>query len=131
MKHVLMRNLGSIAIDRTKPRESLKKVVVEGRKYLDEGTNIIIFPEGTRVKVGEYPDFQRSAMKLATDATAFIIPVSHNFGEHFPRRWLDVVKPGIARIDFGKRIDPTEYNSKSLTAYCHKVITEKTKELHG
>lgn len=126
-----MRNLGSIAIDRTKPRESLKKVVVEGRKYLNEGTNIIIFPEGTRVNVGEYPDFQRSAMKLATDATAFIIPVSHNFGSHFPKKWSDIVKPGIATIDFGKRIDPSEFDSRSLTTYCHKVITAKTKELHG
>jgi 1-acyl-sn-glycerol-3-phosphate acyltransferase len=126
-----MRNLGSIGIDRDKPRASLKAVVTEGEKYLSEGANIIIFPEGTRVNVGEYPEFQRSAMKLATDAGAFIIPVSHNFGSYFPRKWNDIVKPGIARIDFGKRIDPKEFDSKTLTKHCYEVITAKTKELNG
>ncbi len=126
-----MKNLGSIGIDREKPRESLKKVVVDGKKSLAAGINVIIFPEGTRVKVGEYPDFQRSAMKLATEAGAFIIPVSHNFGSYFPRKWNDLVKPGVARIDFGKRIDPKEFDSNTLTIHCYEVITAKTKELNG
>ena len=126
-----MKNLGSIGIDRDKPRASLKAVVTEGEKYLSEGANIIIFPEGTRVNVGEYPEFQRSAMKLATDSGSFIIPVSHNFGAYFPRKWNDIVKPGIARIDFGKRIDPKEFDSKTLTKHCYEVITARTKDLNG
>jgi 1-acyl-sn-glycerol-3-phosphate acyltransferase len=126
-----MKNLGNIAIARDKPLESLKKVVKDGKQSLANDVNVVIFPEGTRVEVGEYPEFQRSAMKLATDADAFIIPVAHNFGKFFPKSWFDVIKPGIARMDFGKRIDPKEYDSKSLAAYCHKIITEKTKEFKG
>lgn len=126
-----MRNLGSIAIDRAKSRESLKKVVVEGKDKLEKGINVVIFPEGTRVKVGEYPEFQRSAMKLAADADTFIIPVSHNFGRFFPRNFTDIIKPGIARMDFGKRIDPKDYDSKTLTKYCYDMITAKTKEIKG
>ncbi|MED7820020.1 MULTISPECIES: lysophospholipid acyltransferase family protein [unclassified Francisella] len=126
-----MKNLGSIAIDREKPRESLKKVVTDGKQSLADGVNVVIFPEGTRVEVGEYPEFQRSAMKLASDANVFIIPVAHNFGRFFPKKWGQVIKPGIARMDFGKRIDPHEFDSKQLTSYCHKVITEKTKEFKG
>jgi 1-acyl-sn-glycerol-3-phosphate acyltransferase len=126
-----MKNLGNIAIARDKPIESLKKVVADGKQSLADGVNVIIFPEGTRVEIGQYPEFHRSAMKLATDSDAFIIPVAHNFGRFFPKSWNDIVKPGIARMDFGKRIDPKEYDSKSLTAYCHKIITEKTKEFNG
>ena len=126
-----MKNLGSIAIDRDKPRESLKTVVTDGKKSLADGINVVIFPEGTRVAVGDYPDFQRSAMKLASDADAFIIPVAHNFGRFFPTKWNDYIKPGIARIAFGKRIDPKDFDSKSLTKYCHEVITSKTKEFKG
>ncbi|AEE88170.1 HdtS protein [Francisella cf. novicida Fx1] len=126
-----MKNLGSIAIDRDKPRESLKKVVTDGKQSLADGINVVIFPEGTRVSVGEYPEFQRSAMKLAADANVYIIPVAHNFGRFFPRKWGQVIKPGIARMDFGKRIDPRDFDSKTLTSYCHKVITEKTKEFNG
>ena len=126
-----MRNLGNIDIDRDRPIESLKKVVKDGKQGLADNVNIIIFPEGTRVEVGEYPKFQRSAMKLATDSDAFIIPVAHNFGRFFPKSWFDVIKPGIARMDFGKRIDPKGYDSKSLTAYCHEIITEKTKKFKG
>lgn len=126
-----MKNLGSIAIDRDKPRESLKKVVTDGKKSLAEGVNVVIFPEGTRVEVGQYPDFQRSAMKLAADADTFIILVAHNFGRFFPKSWNDNIKPGIARMDFGKRINPEDYDSKTLTKYCHQIITEKTKEFNG
>ncbi|GAB4224035.1 MAG: lysophospholipid acyltransferase family protein [Francisella sp.] len=126
-----MKNLGSIAIDREKPRESLKKVVTEGKQSLENGINVVIFPEGTRVKVGEYPEFQRSAMKLASDANAFIISVAHNFGRFFPRKLNQIIKPGIARMDFGKRIDPKDFDSKTLTSYCYKVVNEKTKELNG
>ncbi|MFC4892294.1 lysophospholipid acyltransferase family protein [Pseudofrancisella aestuarii] len=125
-----MENLGSIAIDREKPRESLKKVVTDGKESIKNGINVVIFPEGTRVAIGEYPEFQRSAMKLATDANVPIIPVAHNFGRFFPKGF-NVIKPGIARMHFGKRIDPNDYDSKELTAYCHKVITEKTKEFKG
>ena len=126
-----MRNLGSIAIDRNKPRESLKKVVLSGKESLCKGINVVIFPEGTRVNVGEYPDFQRSAMKLASDADVFIIPVAHNLGKFFPKSFKHIVKPGIARMDFGKRIDPKDFTSKSLSKYCHKVINEKTKAFKG
>ncbi|MDE4955552.1 lysophospholipid acyltransferase family protein, partial [Francisella tularensis] len=47
-----MKNLGSIAIDREKPRESLNKVVTDGKQSLADGLNVVIFPEGTRVSVG-------------------------------------------------------------------------------
>jgi len=126
-----MKNLENIDIDRSKPRESLKKVVEKGRKSLSNGINVVIFPEGTRVAVGEYPDFQRSAMRLAIDTNVPIIPVAHNFGKYFPNKLNKITKPGIARIDFGKRIYPGDYDSKTLTAYCHKIINEKTKEFKG
>ena len=126
-----MKNLGSIGIDRSKPRESLKKVVIEGKKSLDNDINVVIFPEGTRVAVGEYPDFQRSAMKLASDANVNIIPVSHNFGKFYPRSLKDIIKPGIARMHFGEKINPKDFNSKELTTYCQKIINEKTKSFGG
>lgn len=126
-----MKNLGSIAIDRDKPRESLKKVVEDGKKSLSNNVNIVIFPEGTRVDVGTYPDFQRSAMKLAVEANVNIIPVAHNFGRYFPKKITDIIYPGFARMDFGENINPNDYDSKSLTKYCYDIINDKTKEFNG
>ncbi len=93
--------------------------------------SIIVFPEGTRVAVGEYPKFHRSAMKLATVTGVPIIPVAHNFGVYFGRKKGDFVKPGIARMSFESAIDPKDYTVSELTDACYEIINNKTKEFGG
>jgi len=126
-----MKNLGMISIDRNQGIKSLKKVIKDGKQSLENGNNVIVFPEGTRVPVGEYPPFHRSAMKLASEANVKIVPVAHNFGRFFPKKWKDISKPGIAKMVFMEAISPDVFNSKELTQHCYDVITTKTKEIEG
>ena len=122
----------AIPVDRSNGVSALKKVLSEGKdRVQNKNMSIIVFPEGTRVAVGDYPKFHRSAMKLATVAKAPIVPVSHNFGAYFGRKKGDFIKPGIAKMSFGKAINPAEYNITELTDKCYEIITEKTKELGG
>ncbi|MDE5033826.1 1-acyl-sn-glycerol-3-phosphate acyltransferase, partial [Francisella tularensis subsp. holarctica] len=78
-----------------KPRESLKKVVTDVKQSLADGINGVIFTEGTRVSDGEYPEFQRSAMKLAADPNVYIIPGAHNIARFIPRKSGPDIKPGL------------------------------------
>ncbi|QIV96774.1 1-acyl-sn-glycerol-3-phosphate acyltransferase [Allofrancisella inopinata] len=122
----------AIGIDRDKGISSMKKVIEEGKDRIkNKGLSIIIFPEGTRVPVGEYPKFQRSAIKLATVTKTPIIPVAHNFGIYFGRKKGDFIKPGIARMSFEPAIDPKAYNVSELTDKCYEIINTKTKSFGG
>lgn len=122
----------AIPVDREHSISALRNVLAEGKdRVSNKKLSIIVFPEGTRVAVGEYPKFHRSAMKLATVTGAMIVPVSHNFGAYFGRRKGDFMKPGIARMTFGSPINPNDYNVKDLTEKCYDIINSRTKELGG
>ncbi|ASG67019.1 1-acyl-sn-glycerol-3-phosphate acyltransferase [Francisella halioticida] len=122
----------AIGIDRSKGLSAIKKVLEDGKdRVKNKGLSIIIFPEGTRVPVGEYPKFHRSAMKLATVTDVPIVPVAHNFGVFFGRKKGDFIKPGIARMSFEKVIDPKKYSVTELTDMCYDIINDKTKLFGG
>lgn len=122
----------AIGVDREKGLSAIKKVLEEGQdRVKNKKLSIIVFPEGTRVAVGEYPKFHRSAMKLATVTGVPVIPVAHNFGVYFGRKKGDFVKPGIARMSFEPAIDPKDYSVSELTDTCYDIINNKTKEFGG
>ena len=124
--------LEAIGVDREKGLSSAKRVLVEGKDRVNnKKLSIIVFPEGTRVAVGDYPKFHRSAIKLATVTGAPVIPVAHNFGLYFGRKKGDLIKPGIARMSFEPAIDPKDYNVTELTDTCYDIINNKTKEFGG
>ena len=105
--------LRPIAIDREDPIAALKKVKKVGVKRLEQGLNLILFPEGTRVKVGEKRKYARSGVDIAIKANAQIIPVAHNAGVHWP---IDskVKVPGTIKVCIGEPISTEGKNSKEL-----------------
>ena len=122
----------AIGVDRNKSLSAIKKVLKEGQdRVKNKNLSIIVFPEGTRVAVGEYPKFHRSAMKLATVTGMPVIPVAHNFGLYFGRKKGDFVKPGIARMSFESAINPKDYSISELTDICYNIVNNKTKEFGG
>ena len=66
---------GDIPIQRGNPRESMNKVVRDGKMWIERGASIAIFPEGTRSKDGEIHRFKAGAFVLAKDANVEILPV--------------------------------------------------------
>ena len=66
---------GDIAIQRGRATESMKKVVRDGKMWLDRGVSVAIFPEGTRSKNGEIQRFKGGAFVLAKEAGVDILPV--------------------------------------------------------
>ena len=66
---------GDIAIQRGRATESMKKVVRDGKMWLDRGVSVAIFPEGTRSKDGEIQRFKGGAFVLAKEAGVDILPV--------------------------------------------------------
>jgi 1-acyl-sn-glycerol-3-phosphate acyltransferase len=108
--------LKPIAINRKAGAAAVTQVVEQGTRRLAEGLWILIFPEGTRVAVGETRKYGVSGALLASRAGCKIVPVAHNAGYFWPRRgW--VKKPGVVQVAIGPPIeaagrDPRELNDE-------------------
>ncbi len=66
---------GDIAIQRGRATESMKKVIRDGKMWLNRDVSVAIFPEGTRSKDGEIQRFKGGAFVLAKEAGVDIMPV--------------------------------------------------------
>ena len=93
----------TIFIKRGTGRAAVKQLITEGRKRLDEGIRVVIFPEGTRVAPGVRGRYRIGGAVLAEQTGYPVIPVAHNSGEFWPRRSF-IKYPGTIRMRVGKPI---------------------------
>lgn len=96
----------SIPIDRSAGRRAIIKVVQEGRRRLDEGRYVIVFPEGTRTAPGDRRKYGIGGGILAEKTGCPVIPVAHNAGVYWRRRGVKKY-PGTIQVVIGKPL-PTE-----------------------
>jgi 1-acyl-sn-glycerol-3-phosphate acyltransferase len=82
------RLLRPIAIDRADPRGALRTLINDGKARLDQGIWVVLFPEGTRVPLGESRTFQIGGAALAESSARPVLVVAHNSGEFWPAHRL-------------------------------------------
>ncbi len=125
--------LDEIAIRRSNPREALKQVLAQGRRFLSEGRWVVIFPEGSRMPPGETGDYQASGIMLARQAEVGILPLAHNAGVCWPKRgWIK--RPGTVRMRFLPFIPAQQVQETprpELLARLKTDIEAVTRELGG
>jgi len=93
--------LEPIAIDRGKPVQALKTLLREGKRRLDQGMSVVIYPEGTRQPPGRVGRFNAGGAQLACRSGRRVLPVVHNAGDCWPARSL-LRKPGRIRLIIGE-----------------------------
>lgn len=122
-----LRLMRPIAINRAGGGNALRQVVAQGKERLASGCWIVIFPEGTRMKVGETRRYGLSGAVLATETGCKIIPIAHTAGYFWPRRgWLK--KPGTIRVVIGKPVDthgrePQDINNE-IQSWMERTVSE-------
>lgn len=109
-----LRMLEPIAIERSNPKQALKRIMDEGQRRLAEGRSVMIFPEGTRTPVGQAGNYARSGATLACKAGVAIVPVAHNAGQCWPAKKF-VKYPGLVQVVIGAPIDTTGKDGRELT----------------
>ncbi len=113
-----------IAIDRTSSM-SVRQIIEEGRKKLENNISMVIFPEGTRVKVGRNIKLKPSAAKLAIEAKVPIVIIVHNSGNHWPKGFW-ILKPGTITLKVIEVLSVEKIESfvdaRELTNYIQEVI---------
>lgn len=93
-----------ILINRKDKATAMQQIIRKGKKCLEDGRWILVFPEGTRVPVGEVGKYHLGGARLAVAAEAPVIPVAHNAGSFWPRRGF-IKRPGTIRVVIGPMIE--------------------------
>jgi 1-acyl-sn-glycerol-3-phosphate acyltransferase len=110
-----------IAIDRSAGRSALDQVVEQGRNRLEQGFWVVIFPEGTRIPIGQKGKYRIGGAWLATHTGVPVVPVAHNAGEFWARNAF-IKKPGTITVSIGKPIDPSGMEPNALNAQVENWI---------
>nr|WP_295105322.1 lysophospholipid acyltransferase family protein [uncultured Caulobacter sp.] len=89
---------GMIVVDRGGHSTALKKLVRDSVERMKESRQIVIFPEGTRGKVGEPGDYKPGIAALYRELDMPVIPLALNCGSHWNKGFL--IKPGVIVFDY-------------------------------
>ncbi len=105
--------LRMIAIDRSKGREAMSQVIQVGKRRLDDGQWVIMFPEGTRTRVGSQGKYKAGGAILAIGTQTPVIPIAINSGDCWPRNSF-IKMPGTITVSIGEPISPEGLNAAEL-----------------
>jgi len=110
-----LAQMSPIAIDRSKGRAALRDIARRGRERLSQGFWVVIFPEGTRVGVGERREYQQGGAWLAAHCGVPVVPVAHNAGRLWPRNAF-LKTPGTVTVRIGPPIPTAGRDAKQISA---------------
>ena len=119
-----------IAIDRKDARGALKTLIRSGRKRLEHGAWVILFPEGTRLAPGEQGKVQRGGAALATAADVPVVVVAHNAGRYWPARQLSKY-PGCIDVEVSPPIPTSGRTTPEVTAEAQRWLDEAMARLYA
>ena len=121
-QYLLKSNM--VSIDRTGKAKAMRKMILDVKKKLDDGSTIIIFPEGTRKKPGEKADYKTGFDGIYNTTKRKLQPVALNSGLCW-QKGLKIIKKGHIVIEFLPQIqigldkkevlEKVEYSIESAT----------------
>ena len=100
----MTRRYGVIAVERSAGAKALRTLVAEGEKALASGRSVIIYPEGTRVRVGDTPPLKSGFTALYRALGLPVVPVAVDTGRLWGRGLVH--RPGAVTFKIGKTIRP-------------------------
>jgi len=104
-----LKKINMISIDRKGGASAMRSMLKHAKEKLHEGISIIIFPEGTRKKLGEAPDYKTGFVGIYKELNTEILPIALNSGKCWPKhtfvknpghiiiKILPLIKAGIER----------------------------------
>lgn len=93
--------MSPIPINRKNKFQSLRKVIDEANKRLNDGSSVLIFPEGTRIKPENgIAEFSNSCGLLSVKNNIPILPICHNSGKFWENKKF-IKKSGLINVRIG------------------------------
>ncbi len=117
-----------IAINRSNTSNAMSQIITKGRKCLEAGRWILVFPEGTRIPFGEVGKYRVGGARLATATGYPVIPVAHNAGLFWPKRSF-IKTPGTIHIVIGPLIETKDRSAEEVLSEAKNWIESTMKKL--
>ena len=125
----LLLGAGMIPVDRQGRASALKRMLAVAKRRRDEGRDLLIFPEGTRVAPGQHRPYQPGVAALYGHLDLPVVPVALNSGLFWARRSF-VKKPGTITLEFLPAIAPG-LPRKAFMAELEKRLEGASRRLAG
>jgi 1-acyl-sn-glycerol-3-phosphate acyltransferase len=117
---IAMKRARYIAIDRGEPRKAVKSINDAVNK-MEEGSSMLIFPEGTRSEDGKLQPFKTGGFRLALKAGCDVVPVViTNSRNIVPKGSLKINKGNIV-MNIGTPISVKDYSKKDMDRLMARV----------
>jgi len=103
-----------ITIDRQAGHDAMQQMIRQGHARLAQGFWIVIYQEGTRIRVGTRDRYNTGGARLAIGLPAPVLPIAHNAGYLWPKG-LFGKKPGTITLSIGPSMSPDGKDAAQLT----------------
>jgi 1-acyl-sn-glycerol-3-phosphate acyltransferase len=100
----MTRRYGVIAIERTAGAKALRAMVAAGQEAVASGRPVMIYPEGTRVRVGETPPLKSGFAALYRALALPVVPVAVDSGRLWGRGFVH--RSGTVTFKVGETVPP-------------------------
>jgi len=118
----IMRRAGYIGIDRGDPRKAIESMNRAASK-IQQGTSVLIFPEGTRSVDGRLQALKKGGFHLALKSNVDIVPLSISKSRDIVPKGSLKVHRGTITMTIGSPIPIKKYSRKDLN-----VLIESTRK---
>ncbi|MFL6725458.1 MAG: lysophospholipid acyltransferase family protein [Sphingomicrobium sp.] len=115
----MTRRYGVIAVERSAGAKALRALVEEGKAATATGRPVIIYPEGTRVPVGETPELRSGFAALYKALRLPVVPVATDSGHVWGRGFVH--HGGTVTLKVGEII-PAGLKRDQVEARVHGAI---------
>ena len=117
--------LKNISVDRAAAAKALRGMLKQARERATEDRQVVIFPQGTRVKPGEAESYKPGVVGLYTSMKVPCVPVALNSGLYWPAHGLGR-KPGTIIVEFLDPIEPGLPKAEFMATLEERIETAST-----
>ena len=122
-----LKKIRMISIDRKGGASTMRLMLKEAKLKIKSGYSIIIFPEGTRKRIGEAPSYKTGLIGLYKELKTEILPVALNSGKFWPKQMF-IKKSGHIIIKFLPLIS-ADLERKKIMSEVEEKIEEATRKI--
>ena len=118
-----------ISIDRKGGAKTMREMFKKTKEKITKGFSIVIFPEGTRKKPGEEPNYKSGFLGIYNNLNTEILPIAVNSGNFWPKDTF-IKKPGKIIISI-LNVLPANLERKDLLKKVQSIIEEESNKLNN